>query len=77
MTQDEPKQSPTDPTTSNRNHSGRASPGCRVVHVAVPEEVFNHAKAQAYLSGIRWPEFVARLLSEARPFDDSQAAPST
>ena len=72
MTPADPTKPQIKPTTSNRNHSGRASPGCRVVHVAVPEEVFNHAKAQAYLSGIRWPEFVARILSEARPFDDPQ-----
>jgi hypothetical protein len=77
MAHDDPNQSRTKPTTSNRTQSGRASPGCRVVHVAVPEEVFNHAKAQAYLSGIRWPEFVARLLSEARPFDDCQTVSST
>lgn len=56
---------------------GKTSPGCRVVHVAVPEAVFNHAKAQAYLSGLRWPDFIKRLLSEAKPFEDRQTASST
>ena len=59
--------STTVPATSNRTRSGHLVPGCRVVHVAVPERVFNHAKAQAYLSGLSWPKFIERLLSESRP----------
>ena len=64
-------------TTSNRTPSGKAAQGCRVVHVAVPEAVFNHAKAQAYLSGIHWPDFVTRLLSEAKPFRNRESVSST
>lgn len=58
------------PVTSNRTRSGHLVPGCRVVHVAVPEKVFNHAKAQAYLSGLSWPKFVERLLSESTPIQE-------
>ena len=58
--------------------SGVLPPGCdsntgtssneRVVYVRVPEMVFNHAKAQSYLSGMAWPHYVTKLLEEARPF---------
>ncbi len=50
-----------------RNPSGNATSGNRIVHVAVNEKVFNHAKAQAYLSGIPWPKFVEKLLAESVP----------
>jgi hypothetical protein len=36
----------------------------------VPEPIFNHVKAQAYLSGLRFPEYVAKFLEEARPYKD-------
>jgi len=42
-------------------------PGHRVLHVEVPEEIFNAAKAQALLSGHKWPEFVVELLSQVDP----------
>lgn len=42
--------------------------GYRIVHVAVPEPVFNHAKAQAYLSGLRFPEYVASVLRDGKPY---------
>ena len=58
------------PATSNRTRSGHLVPGCRVVHVAVPEKVFNHAKAQAYLSGLPWPKFIEHLLSESGPIHE-------
>lgn len=61
------------PATSNRTRSGHLIPGCRVVHVAVPERVFNHAKAQAYLSGLSWPQFIERLLSESTPIQEHPA----
>ena len=47
---------------------GGKSSNVRVVHVRVPEPIFNFAKAQAYLSGMDWPDYVAKLLEEARPF---------
>ena len=55
-----------------RSADSRLSTGFRVVHVHVPESIFNHAKAQAYLSGMRFAVFVARLLSEARPYSGSR-----
>jgi hypothetical protein len=42
-------------------------PGHRVLHVTVPEDVFNAAKAQALLMGIAWPQFVVELLRQADP----------
>ncbi len=55
-----------------RSAGSRLPTGFRTVHVPVPESIFNHAKAQAYLSGLRFAEFVARLLSEARPYPGSR-----
>lgn len=55
-----------------RSADSRLPTGFRTVHVAVPETIFNHAKAQAYLSGLRFAVFVARLLSEARPYPSSR-----
>ena len=57
-------------------------PGYRVLHVQVPEEIFNGAKANALLFGIEWPEFVIQILSEAAlskddfPFKGDRTAPS-
>jgi hypothetical protein len=42
-------------------------PGYRVLHVLVPERVFNHAKAQAYLSNLKFPDYITRLLQSAGP----------
>jgi len=67
------KVSVTVPGASNRTKSGHPASRCRVVHVAVPESVFNHAKAQAYLSNLPWTKFIERLLSEARPFREQPA----
>jgi hypothetical protein len=44
--------------------------------VIVPEPIFNHVKAQAYLSSMRFPEYVARYLKEAWPFTDSRQPPA-
>ncbi len=51
-----------------RSATGRTPPGYRVLHVIVPEPIFYHVKAQAYLSGMRFPEYVARFLEEAWPY---------
>lgn len=56
-----------------RSANGRTPPGYRVLHVIVPEPIFNHVKAQAYLSGMRFPEYVARFLEEAWPYKDDRA----
>ena len=72
------------PALPQRRASGRTPPGYRVLHVIVPEQTFNHVKAQAYLSGLRFPEYIARFLEEAWPYkddrmprDDSQAQAAT
>lgn len=54
---------PTAPSGKSRN----LPPGYRVLHVQVPEEIFNGAKAGALLQGIDWPRFVVKLLEEADP----------
>lgn len=61
-----------DELSPRRSADSRLPTGFRTVHVAVPESIFNHAKAQAYLSGLRFAVFVARLLSEARPYPGSR-----
>ena len=42
----------------------RIKSGQRVLHVIIPEVVFNHANAQAFLSGIPWQEFVTETLRQ-------------
>jgi len=60
------------------NNSRRIEPGFRIVHAAIPESIFNHAKSQAALSGLKWPEFIAYVLlqhqsgSARRPSDPVQ-----
>lgn len=49
----------------HRTHKTPA--GHRVLHVVLPEHIFNHAKAQAYLSGIRFSDYVALSLADAGP----------
>jgi len=51
--------------------NGRTPPGYRVLHVIVPEPVFNHVKAQSYLSGMRFAEYVVKFLGEAFPYEVS------
>lgn len=55
-----------------RSAKGRTPSGYRVLHVIVPEQIFNHVKAQAYLSGLRFPEYVARFLEEAWPYKEDR-----
>lgn len=43
----------------------------RVLHVVVPAHVFNHAKAQAALSGLSFKEYMKRFLEEAFPYGGS------
>jgi len=50
--------------------TSRKPPGYRVLHVLVPERVFNRVKAQAFLSGMRFPAYVAKLLEEAEPYPE-------
>jgi hypothetical protein len=53
-----------------RLHKGRTPPGYRVLHVIVPDRLFNILKARACLAGTRFPEYVARLLEETGPVTD-------
>lgn len=55
-----------------RSASSRLPSGFRVVHVPVPESIFNHAKAQAYLSGLRFAVFVAKVLADAGPYPSNR-----
>jgi hypothetical protein len=55
-----------------RSANGRTPPGYRVLHVIVPEQIFNHVKAQAYLSGLRFPDYVAHFLEEAWPYQNNR-----
>ena len=55
-----------------RSANSRLPSGFRVVHVPVPESIFNHAKAQAYLSGLRFAVFVAKVLSDAVPYKNGR-----
>ena len=56
-----------------RSANGRTPSGYRVLHVIVPESIFNHVKIQSLLSGLRFPEYVARFLEEALPYNDSRS----
>ena len=47
-----------------RSANGRTPIGYKVLHVIVPERIFNHVKANAFISGLRFPEYVAKLLEE-------------
>lgn len=58
-------------SSTNRTKGGNPISGCRIVYVSVPESTFNHAKAQAYLSGISWSQFVEHLLRESKPIAKS------
>lgn len=59
-----------------RTAEGRTPAGYRVLRVLVPEPIFKRVKAQAYLSGMRFPEHVARLLEKARSPADHGPSPS-
>ena len=50
-----------------RSSGSRLPTGFRVVHVPVPEAIFNTAKANAFLSGVRFAEFVATVLKDSKP----------
>ncbi len=57
-----------------RNRQGHLPPGCRIVHVAVTEQIFNQAKANACLSGLRFPHYVACVLRDAGPYQSGSQA---
>ncbi len=59
----EPKPIVRAPDRTSRN----LPPGHRVLHVNVPEDVFNGAKAQALMIGHKWPQFIVELLREVDP----------
>lgn len=50
---------------NGREADGKPSKGFRIVHVAVPDQVFQHAKVQALLAGKSWTEFVTDSLKSA------------
>ncbi len=55
----------------------RIKVGQRVLHVIVPEDVFNHAKAQAFLSGIPWRDFVTETLRRCEQVEFSLVEPKS
>lgn len=55
-----------------RLQKGRTPPGYRVLHVIVPDRLFNNLKARAYLTGTRFPEYIARLLEETGAVETSR-----
>lgn len=59
------------PLSPKRGPTGHTPTGCRVLHVILKEEIFNRAKAHAYLSGLPFPEFVARQLAQSTPLSRS------
>lgn len=50
---------------NGREADGKPSKGFRIVHVAVPDQVFQHAKVQALLAGKSWTEFITDTLKSA------------
>ncbi len=61
-------------TEANKGR-GRLPPGCRALYVYVPEQTFNWAKAQAHLSGLRFSDYIVRLLKEGQAFKNDDATP--
>ena len=61
--------SPCDTQTEAGHGPGQVTSRYRVVHVVVPEAVFNHVKAQAALSGMRFKTYMEMFLMEAFPLD--------
>ena len=55
----------------DQRHETRLPPGHRVLHVIVPEHVFNHVKAQAALSGMPFKTYMEHFLQEAFPYGSS------
>jgi len=64
------KAKPSEQRSGDEHHETR---GCRILHVPVPEDVFNHAKAQAALSGMSFRRYVERFLQEAQPYRAGEA----
>ena len=52
-----------------RPASSPAPDGHRVLHVVVPDRVFNHVKAQAALSGMPFRTYMEHFLMEASPYN--------
>ena len=51
-----------------RGAKQRKHPGHRYIHVLVPERTYHHVTAQAALSGLGLPDYVAMFLKEAWPY---------
>ena len=58
-----------DSLSPRRKADSRLPTGFRTVHVAVPESIFNIAKANAYLSGLRFAVFVTMVLKDSKPIE--------
>lgn len=64
MTSSNPQNSWPDGRPPARRPRDRTPPGHRVLHVVVPEKTFNHVKAQAYLSDMPFPQYIALSLAD-------------
>lgn len=64
MTSSENQSSWPDGRPPARRPRDRTPPGHRVLHVVLPEKTFNHVKAQAYLSDMPFPQYVALSLAD-------------
>jgi hypothetical protein len=56
------------PTKPSQATGSRTVPCRRVLHVVIPDFIFNHAKSQAALSGMAFKTYLERLLLEASPY---------
>ena len=60
----------THPDQPDERHPTSPVPdGHRVLHVIVPDRVFNHVKAQAALSGMPFKTYMEHYLLEAFPYN--------
>jgi hypothetical protein len=68
MSETEPQMRQHQELSPPRSANGRTPPGYRVLHVLLPETTFNNVKAMAYLSGMRFQDYVAKFLAEVCPY---------
>jgi hypothetical protein len=55
----------TDLISSNRPDQEIRHQNTRILHVAVPEDIFNEAKIQAIRQNLNWHQYVVNLLRNA------------
>jgi hypothetical protein len=68
MSSNAPQCDPQQPEGRPQEREDRLPAGYRVLHVIVPERVFNHVKAQAALSGMPFKTYMEHFLQDAVPY---------